>query len=156
MKDLTNKISYIQGLADGLSLASKSDEGKVVTELIEVVKELCCKVCDNEKYMDNLSESIDELDDVLVELADEIEELQDDMSESSYLDYDDDELSFAPDSDFFDDDDDDSELFEMECPECHEDIMIDYDMLDENNCIVCTNCGQTIELNIDFNDEEDE
>ncbi len=142
MNDLSNKISYIKGLADGLSLSEKSDEGKVLSELIDLVLELSNRVCELEEETSYLEEVTEELDDSLLELYEDLE------------DYDDDDDYYSDDSDFFDDDD--AELFEMECPECHEDIMIDYDMLDADNCIICTNCGKEIELNIDFDDEDEE
>lgn len=143
MNELSNKISYIKGLADGLSLSTKSDEGKVLNELIELVLELTNRVEELEEEAAYLEEVTEELDDSLLELYEDLEEEYDDEDE------------YYSDDDFFNDDDD-AELFEMECPECHEDIMIDYDMIDSDNCIVCSNCGKEIELNIDFDDEDEE
>ncbi len=143
MNDLSNKISYIKGLSDGLSLSNKSDEGKVLSELIDLVLELSNKVAELEEETSYLEEVTEELDDSLLELYEDLE----DYIEDDYDDFDD-ALDYL--------DDEESELFEMECPECHEDIMIDYDMLDADNCIICTNCGKEIELNIDFDDEDEE
>ena len=142
MNDLSNKISYIKGLSDGLSLSTKSDEGKVVSELIDLVLELSTRVEELEIQADYLEEVTEELDDSLLALYEDFEGIDEDDDD------------FYSDDEFFDDDD--SELFELECPECHEDIMIDYDMLDADNSIVCTHCGKEIELNIDFDDEDDE
>ena len=129
MNDLSNKISYIKGLSDGLSLSSKSDEGKVLSELIDLVLELSNKVCELEEETNYLEEVTEELDDSLLELYEDLEDYVDE--------YEDD---FSDIADYLDNED--AELFEMECPECHEDIMIDYDMLDADNCIICSNCGK--------------
>ena len=74
MRDLTSKISYIRGLADGLSLAEKGDEGKVITELIDVIEDLCEQFEDLSDYVDTLDEAIDEIDDSLVAVADELDD----------------------------------------------------------------------------------
>ena len=75
MKDLSNKISYIKGLADGLSLAEKGDEGKVITELIDVIQDLCTQFEDLSDYVDTLDEAIEEIDDSLIAVSDELDDL---------------------------------------------------------------------------------
>ena len=61
------------------------------------------------------------------------------------------------DEDFDDDCDccccDDEELYEVECPLCGEEILLDDEMLDEE-IIECPGCGEKLELDIDFDDCE--
>ena len=36
-QELIKKISYIRGVADGIKLSEKSDEGKVICQLLEII-----------------------------------------------------------------------------------------------------------------------
>ena len=47
------------------------------------------------------------------------------------------------------------DFFEIECPNCHEDVLIDYDMLDDEKGIVCPNCHEEIDLEIDTDDDDE-
>ena len=51
--------------------------------------------------------------------------------------------------DFDYDEDDDMGFFEIQCPSCNEDVMIDFDTLDDEAPIICPNCGEEIELEFD-------
>ena len=44
MSDLSKKISYVKGFADGLDISPKSPEGKVIGKLLEVLEEMASKV----------------------------------------------------------------------------------------------------------------
>ena len=44
---------------------------------------------------------------------------------------------------------DESEFFEIQCPNCGEDVMIDFDTIDEENGIVCPHCHEEIILEFD-------
>ena len=37
MEDLIKKVSYLKGYADGLDLSPKSDEGKLIIKLLDVM-----------------------------------------------------------------------------------------------------------------------
>ena len=40
MEDLIKKVSYLKGYADGLDLSPKSDEGKLIIKLLDVMSEM--------------------------------------------------------------------------------------------------------------------
>ena len=40
MEDLIKKVSYLKGYADGLDISPKSDEGKLIIKMIEVMSEM--------------------------------------------------------------------------------------------------------------------
>ncbi len=44
--------------------------------------------------------------------------------------------------------DDDEELYEIECPACHDTVYLDEDMLSEDG-ITCPNCGTELEFDFD-------
>ena len=151
MSDITKKASYLRGYADGLYISPKSDEGKLIGKMLELIEEM--------------AEMIDELDYVQCETIDIIDDLEEDMAlivddfygeddeEDDVEDWDEDD---EDDDDWMDDDIDapDGDLFEIRCPNCGEDVMVDFDMLDSSNAIVCPNCREEIELEFNFEDEE--
>ena len=91
--------------------------------------------------------SVDDVIDAHDELEEKVDEIDSDLADLEDLAYDDEDDDYDDDDDFdFDDDLDDMDLFEIECPNCHEDVMVDFDSLDEEKGIVCPNCNQEIEL----------
>ena len=135
--DLIKDISYIKGLTDGLKLSEKSDEGKIISHLIDVVEKMADVIGDIDEDLTDLTDMVDEIDDAVCALSDDVDDALD-LYDDDYDDLDD-----------FDDEeeyDDDSELFELECPNCGEDVMIDFDMIDGDSSIVCPNCHKEIEL----------
>lgn len=142
MENLSQKVSYLKGFADGLDLSPKSDEGKLISKMLEVLEEMAEVIDDLEFAQEETDEIIEELDEAVVAIADDL------YGDDSYDDYDDD--------DFFDDYDDDEydedggDFFEIQCPSCGEDVMVDFDMIDGDNEIVCPNCHEEIELELEF------
>lgn len=161
MHDIFKKISYLRGYADGLKLDEKSSEGKVLLKIIDVLNDLAEKVGDIECDCDELASELDVLeDDLALYDSDDFDEDDDDD-----FDYDDginfdnikginpdtaDELfSWLNEDD--DEDENDDEFFEIECPSCGEDVLINFDDID--NGIVCPHCNEEIELEFDSDDE---
>ena len=90
MKNILQRIAYVQGLADGLGLEESSKEGQILLELVDVVAELAEvvdeKFEDMESYVDVVEEDLAELEDYVYE-------------DDDFDDYDDFDLD---DYDFFD------------------------------------------------------
>ena len=159
MSDLTNKISYLKGLSDGMKISEKSDEGALITKLIDALEAAA-------EEIEKLSARCDETDTAIEELNEENIDLNMSMDELlNYIDADD-SLSLDEDDERYygDDEDDDlfdaydedkDDLFEIRCPECGEDVIVDFDMLDDENNIVCPNCHHDIELEFDIDEDED-
>lgn len=86
---------------------------------------------------------------------DDLYDYQDDMAEQVNLL---DEDLAAIESEFADECDgccdDDFEYYELECPKCGETICLDEDFFDTDDDIVCPNCGEQID--IEFDEETDE
>ena len=51
MKELRKKISYLQGLAEGLDVKSNSKEGRIINGIIEVLGDMA-------NNLDNLGEAL--------------------------------------------------------------------------------------------------
>ena len=90
MKNILQRIAYVQGLADGLGIEDTSKEGQILLELVDVVAELAEVV--DEKFED-LESYVDVVEEDLAELEDYVYE------EDDFDDYDDFDLD---DYDFFD------------------------------------------------------
>lgn len=151
MSELTKKVSYLKGFADGLDISPKSSEGKIIEKILEVLDEMAVKLDEieeraarNERELEALSESVDVLADDMFGGAD------DDIDDDDYDDFGD----LFNDGD--DDDDDEGDVFEIQCPACGEDVMVDFDMLEDGEDIICPNCHEEIELKFSFDDEDDD
>lgn len=151
MSELSNKISYIKGLAEGMKLAEKSDEGSVIEKIIDALTEMAAEIDDISGFCDDVDEELDALGESVTDIGMSIGDIyeQIDGEEPVEEDYPDDE-----DDDYYDDDEDG--LFEIMCPECGEDIIVDFDMLDDENNIICPNCHKEIDLDFDIEDEDND
>ena len=137
--EISEKVAYLKGLAEGLALDTETKEGKLIAAIIDV--------------LDEMSIRFEDIDDNLVDLEDGLDAVSDDLSEVEEtlyeMDDDDEEL------------DDDAEYFETTCPVWQEEIVFDEDTLDSGE-IRCPNCGEKLEFDLsdlaraedDYNDED--
>ena len=148
MSNLSKKVSYLRGFAEGLDISPKSDEGKLISKMLEVIDEMADKI-------DALEESQNETDAILDDIDEELSWLagEDGFSDDEDDDYEDED----EDDDWLNDDTNgaDNDLFEIQCPNCGEDVMVDFDMLDEEKGIICPNCHEEIELEFNFDEDDD-
>ena len=103
--------------------------------------------------LDEINDSIDDLYDYQDEVAQQVDLIDDDLAAI--------ESEFADECDCSDCCDtcgcDDLEYYELECPNCGETICLDEDFFDTDDEIVCPNCGENIEIDLDDDAEpEDE
>lgn len=162
MSNISNEISYLRGLAEGMALSEKSEEGKLIGKLIDVLGSAAEEIEALWAQNNALESRIEEIDEDVFSANMDIENIYDvieggDDDADDYDDYSDfdDEDDDDYDDELFDSYDDEDGLFEILCPECGEDVMVDFDMLDEENNIVCPNCHEEIELEFDVDDENE-
>ncbi len=133
--DICEKIAYIKGLAEGLSLDETKPEGKVLAAIIDLLGDITEEICDIEDGCDELMEQIDAVDEDLADLENFI--------------YEDDEDDDDCDCDCDDCDCDcDDAVYEIECPACNDTIYLDEEMLEEEG-MVCPNCGTDLEFDFE-------
>ncbi len=135
MSTLKERASYLAGLAEGMELEA-SKESKLILKLLEVVDEMAERIDDLEAYVEELDAKVDEIDHDLGDLEEE-------YYEDCDCDCDDD------DCDCCDCDCDDDDVYEFECDKCGETIFVDGSLLDEDEEILCPNCGEEISLEFD-------
>ena len=62
MEDLIKKVSYLKGYADGLDISPKSDEGKLIMKLLDVLGEMA-------EAVEELTDRVEDVEDVVDELG---------------------------------------------------------------------------------------
>ena len=131
--EISEKVAYLKGLAEGLHLDTDSKEGKLIAAIIDV--------------LDDMAEKFAEVDDELCDVEDGLDAVSDDLSDVEET------LYFALDDDEDDDEDDEEEeCFVTTCPECEEEVYFDETVLEDGE-VVCPNCGVTLEFSLE--DEEE-
>ena len=134
--NLTEKISYIKGLVEGLSLDESKPEVKVINAIVDLLDDMAYSVSDMEDLYDDLSAQVDEIDQDLADVESDI--------------YDDEE---DDDCDCCDFDDEDNPFYEVTCGAFGQKLNVSEDVLLEGE-IECPNCGELLEF--DFSDLFDE
>lgn len=125
---ISEKVAYIQGMFDGMELdKSDSKEARVLSEVLDLLKEM--------------AEEMENIDATLDEFGEEIDAISDDLSDVE-------DAVFEDEDDEDDDEEDEEDFFEMECPNCGEDLFIDDEVLEEG-VVECPNCGQRYALSCD-------
>ena len=123
MGTLKERASYLAGLAEGMELEA-SKESKLIGKLLEVIDEMAERIDDLEAYVEELDAKVDEIDHDLGDLEEECYENGCDC-------------------------DCDDDVYEFECDKCGEMIYVDGSLLDEDEEILCPNCGEEISLEFD-------
>ena len=137
--EISEKVAYLKGLAEGLALDTETKEGKLIAAIIDVLDEMSIR-------FEDIDDNLADLEDGLAAVSDDLSEVEEALYE---MDDDDEEL------------DDDAEYFKTTCPVCQEEIVFDEDTLDSGE-IRCPNCGEKLEFDLsdlaraedDYNDED--
>ncbi len=133
---ISEKVAYIQGLYDGLGLdASTSGEARILSEMLDVLKEVGQQLDGMDAAMDQFDEELDALGDSVADLEDAVFDDEDEQDEA-----------------FGDFDDLDEDFFEIPCPTCGEDLVVDDEAL-AAGVVDCPACGGKFALS--FEDDGD-
>ena len=149
---IAEKVSYLKGLADGLGLDTETKEGKLFSVIIDTLEEIV--------------HEIEEVNENALDLGEEIDALSDDLADVEELifgdDDDDDDDDCDCDCDCDDDDcdcgcccGDEDFAYEVACPSCGAEIVIDETDL-VGGFINCHACGEKLEFEFDEDDEAEE
>ena len=110
MSKISDRVSYLQGLAEGMEIDLESKTGRILKAMIDVLGDVAAEMQRLEDEQNDLDEYVGSIDDDLAE----VEEI------------------------VFEDDDDD--LIECECPHCGNTIYFDaeaFDLAEDHNCPEC-------------------
>lgn len=125
--EISEKVAYLKGLAEGLKLDEETKEGKLIAAIIDV--------------LDAMAEEFNDVESELIDLEDGLDAVSDDLSDVEET------LYFALDDDEDEDDDDDDELFVTTCPCCEEEVVFDESVLEDGE-VICPNCGERLEFDL--------
>lgn len=121
MSDLTNKASYLKGLADGMKLDTEKNEGKLLNEIIS--------------FLGDIAETMELIDDEQGFIADKIDEMEE-------------VIDIIGEHVYGDDDCECDEEFCITCESCGEQFEVtEEDLMDGS--VLCPQCGQEIEFDFD-------
>lgn len=125
MSEISNRASYLKGLADGLKLDKTTTEGQLIDGLLNLVSDISGELEMLDQEQGFLADKIDEMDDVIEMIGDET---------------------------FGYDDDEDDDMYTLVCENCGAEIDLTGDDLDDiaDGVFKCPDCGEVIEL--DFGD----
>ena len=141
MSRLTDRISFLQGLAEGMKLNPDKDSHRLILGILEVLGEV--------------GESFEALAESHGELSDYVESIDEDLADLEADLYDDDDEKLAEEEE---DEDFEGSLIEYECPHCGKMVRIDADDVDFDEEALCPECGKELfpELPDGVEEEPDE
>ncbi|MBE5769104.1 MAG: hypothetical protein E7333_05905 [Clostridiales bacterium] len=151
MSKLTDKVSYLTGLADGMKLNMEKDANRLIVEMLGILKELAEEVEMLEDAQAELSDYVESIDDDLCDLEETLFDEEEDECSCGHDDCDCDE---DEDYDEDEDEDDDDEVIVYTCPECGYEIEFALSEFDDN--MLCPGCKKPVFPEYDEEDEEDE
>ena len=129
---LSERISYIRGLADGLELGEDSKEAKVISAMIELLDDMAFSVEELEEQQDLINDDLDEMDEIVGELEDYV---------------------YGDDCDC--DCCDEMEFEDVTCPSCGAEIELDDDMIsDDCTYFTCPACHEKIDIDWDCAEDD--
>ena len=130
--NITERVAYLKGLAEGMELNTEKGEGKLLSAVIDVLEDIALE--------------LEDLRDEQTELADGLDAVSDDLEDVE-------DVIFGDEDE---DDEDDEDCYATTCPSCEETIYFDESILEDGE-VICPNCGEKLEFDLsDMEDEEDE
>lgn len=133
---ISEKVAYIQGMFVGMELdKSEMKVARVLSEVLDVLQEVGQQLDGMDAAMDQFDEELDTLGDAVA-----------DLEEAVFDDEDEEDGDFG-------DGDGEEDFFEIPCPTCGEDLLVDDEAL-AAGVVDCPVCGGKFALS--FEDEEDD
>ena len=138
--EITEKVAYIKGLAEGMELDTDKKEGKLLAAIIDVLDDMALEIEDLKDAQEELGDGLDAVSDDLEDVEDVVfgEDDEDDEDEDDYE---------------YDELDEDEDCYATTCPTCEETIYFDESVLEDGQ-VTCPNCGEKLEF--DLSDMESE
>ena len=137
--EITEKVAYLKGLAEGMELDTEKKQGKLLAAIIDVLEDIALELAD--------------IQDAQEELGDGLDAVSDDLEDVEDLLFGEDE---AQDSEYeLDDLGEDEDCYATTCPTCEETIYFDESVLEDGE-VICPNCGERLEFDLAGLDGEEE
>ena len=137
--EITEKVAYLKGLAEGMELDTGKKEGKLLAAIIDVLEDIALELSDLEDAQEELGDGLDAV-------SDDLEDVEDLL----YGDDDDEDDEYE-----LDDLGEDEECYATTCPTCEESIYFDESVLEDGQ-VICPNCGEKLEFDLTSLDEDED
>ncbi len=134
--EITEKVAYLKGLAEGVDLDTTTKEGKLLAAMIDV--------------LDDIALEMEDLKDAQAELGDGLDAVSDDLEDVEDLIYGDED---DEDDEEYEELDEDEDCYATTCPTCEETIYFDESILEDGE-VICPNCGEKLEFDVSGLEEE--
>ena len=139
--EITEKVAYLKGLAEGMELDTEKKEGKLLAAIIDVLDDMALEIAD-------MKADQEELYDGLEAVSDDLEDVEDAV-------FGDDEDEDEEDGEY-EEAEEDEDCYATTCPTCEETIYFDESVLEDGE-VVCPNCGEKLEFDLNgLEDADDE
>ena len=135
MSKLTDKVSYLKGLADGMKLNMDKDSNKLIMEILGALGEFA-------EEMQALSDAHDELNEYVESIDDDLADLEDTLFGDEEEDEDGEDVE-------------EDDMITYACPECGHEIEFRADDVDLSEDYLCPACGKPIFPEIEEDEEDD-
>ena len=126
MSNLSDRVSYLKGLAEGLKLDTETNEGKLIEKILDLLADITKEMEDMHEAHEDLSAYVEAIDNDLGDLEDQV----------------------LGDEDFDDDKDEengeDDGVVEYTCPHCGEEMTFEVDSFDFDEDYLCPNCHKPL------------
>ena len=138
--EITEKVAYLKGLAEGMELDTDKKEGKLLAAIIDVLDDMALEIEDLKDAQEELGDGLDAVSDDLEDVEDVVfgEDDEDDEDEDDYE---------------YDELDEDEDCYATTCPTCEETIYFDDSVLEDGE-VICPNCGEKLEFDLTSLEEE--
>ena len=139
--EITEKVAYIKGLAEGMELDTDKKIGKLLSAIIDVLDDMALEIEDLKDAQEELGDGLDAVSDDLEDVEDVVfgEDDEDDEDEDDYE---------------YDELDEDEDCYATTCPTCEDTIYFDESVLEDGQ-VLCPNCGEKLEFDLTSLDDED-
>lgn len=141
MSDLSKKVQYLKGLADGMNLKEEKQDQKFLLKILEVLENMADDIVEIQEVQDEMNEYLENMDEDLAALEDAVFEEDGEDAEQG-----------EDDEDGYGDIDGDS-VVEYECPHCGFKTRFDITDFDFDEDYLCPQCQQPF---FPEHEEEDE
>lgn len=137
MSIISDKVSYLKGLADGLNVDDSTNEGKLLLLILDALSDIASELDDNRDVLDDVEEQVNNL-------QRDLEEVEDLVFDDNCYD-----CGCGGDCNCNDqcdcDDTPDISYITVECPHCKKNTSFDVNIFNKDTEYVeCPNCNKKI------------
>lgn len=132
--NITEKVSYIKGLVEGMNFDTTTNEGKLINAIIDVLNDMALEFEDIDSELDDVADIVADLEESVCDIEDIVYDDECDCCDC-------------------DCDDEDDDMYEITCPKCSNSIVVDFDVIAEGG-MVCPNCGEPLEFDLEGLEDE--